>query len=119
MYRRNTQCDTERYSMYSMYRSYDHRTACAVRTVCSVQYVQIVRYVQYVQYVHHIQYVSMYVCTYVPDIPITPNVSTNIGHRFGHQSGVYESSGRNAAANLNVFATRVYLVFAKICTVVR
>ena len=33
-----------------------------------------------------------------PDIPNIHNVLTNIGHRFGHQSGPDESSGQNPAA---------------------
>ena len=34
-----------------------------------------------------------------------------IGHRFGHQSGLDESSGRNSPAFLHGFAIRIYLVF--------
>ena len=41
-------------------------------------------------------------------------MQANIGHRVGHQSGVDESSGKNAAAILNVFAFHVYLVFSEI-----
>ena len=40
----------------------------------------------------------------------------NLGHRFGHQSGLYDSSGQNSAAILSVFAPRDYLVLLKICT---
>ena len=36
---------------------------------------------------------------------------TNIGHRAGHQSGLYESSGQDLDAILNGFVFRVYLVF--------
>ena len=43
------------------------------------------------------------------------NISTNIGHRFGHQSGVDESSRQNSGAISNVFAFCVYLVFPKTC----
>ena len=38
---------------------------------------------------------------------------TNIGHRFGHQSGLYRSSGQNSAAILIAYWFRVYLVFSK------
>ena len=41
-------------------------------------------------------------------------ILTNIGHRVGHQSGLYESSGRNSTIFLHGIAFRVYLVFSKI-----
>ena len=37
----------------------------------------------------------------------------NIGHRFGHQSGLDESSERNSTTFLHAIAFRVYLVFSK------
>ena len=40
-------------------------------------------------------YAAPYVGT-VPDIPNTHKMSTNIGHRFVHQSGLDETSGRNS-----------------------
>ena len=73
------------YSMYSIYSMY-----C---TVCTVQYVQ---YVPSTKYARH-------------------NILTNIGHRFGHQSGVYKSSGQNSAAISIAYSFRVSLVFSKIC----
>ena len=51
----------------------------------------------------------------VPDIPIIHKILTNIGLRFGHQSGLYESSGQNSAAILIAYSFRVYSVFSKIC----
>ena len=56
------------------------------------------------------------VCT-VTDTPGIQNIChaylqflTNIGHRFGQQSGHYESSGYISAAILNAFAFRVCLL---------
>ena len=51
----------------------------------------------------------------VPNIPNISNILTNIGHRFGHQSGLYESSAQNSAAILIAYSFRVYLLFSKIC----
>ena len=49
----------------------------------------------------------------VPDVPNLHSMSkqtlTNIAYRFGHQSGLYEGSGQNPAAALNVFAFLVYV----------
>ena len=42
--------------------------------------------------------------TYIPSYINTYNRRPNIGHRFGHQSGVNDSSGQFPAAVLNVFA---------------
>ena len=39
---------------------------------------------------------------------------TNIGHRFGHQLGLYESAGQIIVAVLNGFAFRVDVVFQQI-----
>ena len=55
----------------------------------------------------------------VPHIPNISNVFTkfaNIGHRFSHQSGLYESSRQNPAAILGGFSFRFYLGVLKICT---
>ena len=46
-----------------------------------------------------------------PDIH---NILTIIGHRFGHQSGPDESSGRHSTIFLNGIAFCGYLVFPKI-----
>ena len=86
---------------------------------------------QQVQYVHkckHIhfantkggllvcnKYVRSTVCRYSTRYAIyTPYLLTSIGHRFGHQSGLDESSGRNSTTCLHGIAFRVYLVFSKI-----
>ena len=42
------------------------------------------------------------------------NILTITGHRFGHQTRLDESSGRNAIIFLCEIAVRVYLVFSKI-----
>ena len=42
------------------------------------------------------------------------NVLTIIGYRFGHQSGLDESSGRNLNIFPHGFALLVYFVFSKI-----
>ena len=42
------------------------------------------------------------------------NVLPFIGHRFGHQSGLDEISGRISAISLYGIAVRLYLVFSKI-----
>ena len=47
----------------------------------------------------------------IPDMPIIDNILTIVGHRFGHQSGLYESARHKSAAIRNVFAFRVYVVF--------
>ena len=52
--------------------------------------------------------------TSLPDMQNTHNILTNIGHRFGHQSGLYESSGLNSTSFLFGFALHVYLVFSQI-----
>ena len=70
----------------------------------------ILQYVQYVQYVPSTWYI-------VPNIPNIHNILTNIGHRFGHQSGLYESSGQNSAAILIAYSFRVYFVFSNICKI--
>ena len=38
--------------------------------------------------------------------------TTTNGHRFGYQSGLFESPGQNSAAILNFFAFHVYFVFS-------
>ena len=50
----------------------------------------------------------------VPNMQSIHNVLTIIGHRFGHRSGVYQSSGRNPTIFLYGIAFRVYLVISKI-----
>ena len=50
----------------------------------------------------------------IPAVPTLHNILTNIGHRFGHQSGLDESSRRNSTASLHEAALCVYLVFPKI-----
>ena len=39
----------------------------------------------------------------VQDIPSIDSISTNAGHRFGHQSGPDESSGQNRPVYKTVF----------------
>ena len=68
---------------------------------------QIFKHVGEPKYVRSI--VVPYVGT-VADIPNTHNVLTNIGHRFGHQSALDESSRRRPIILQNSFAFRVYLV---------
>ena len=50
-------------------------------------------------------------CAYWTNID---NVLTNIGHRFVHQSGLDQSSGRNSAMFRLRIAFRVYLMFSQI-----
>ena len=50
----------------------------------------------------------------VPDMPNIRNILTIIGHRFGRQSGLDESSGRNSTIVLYGIAFRVSFVFSKI-----
>ena len=50
----------------------------------------------------------------VPDMSYMNNILTNIGHRFGHRSGLDESSGRTLATFLHGIAFNVYLVFPEI-----
>ena len=78
------------YSMYSMYSMY-----CTVCTVCTIQYVPSTEYQIYQVYT------------------IYGQILTNIGHRFGHQSGLYESSGQNPAAILIAYSFRVIWCFQK------
>ena len=42
------------------------------------------------------------------------HILTIIEHRFGHQSGLYESSGRQSSIFRNCVAFRVYLMISKI-----
>ena len=39
---------------------------------------------------------------------------TIIGHRFGHQSGLDKSSGRNSTVCLHGIVSRIYLMFSQI-----
>ena len=50
----------------------------------------------------------------IPDMPNIHNIMTNIGHRFHHQSGLDESSGRNSITCLHGIVFRVCLKFSKI-----
>ena len=50
-----------------------------------------------------------------PDVQNINNILTNVRHRFGHQSGLYENS-RQEPSIFNVFAFRVYLMFLTIDT---
>ena len=52
----------------------------------------------------------------VPDIPNINKILTNLGHRFVHQSGQDESSGRNSTFFGNRIAFRVYVVYSQIGT---
>ena len=45
-------------------------------------------------------------------MPNLLNILTITGHRFGHQSGLDESSGRNSTAFMHGLAFRIYLVFS-------
>ena len=47
----------------------------------------------------------------VRDIQNIHKILTIVGHRFDHQSGLYESSGQNSATMSNVSAFPVCLVF--------
>ena len=49
-------------------------------------------------------------------MPNIHNILTIIGHRFGHQSGLDESSGGKFTTFLHGIGFRVYLVFSKIDT---
>ena len=49
----------------------------------------------------------------LPDMPNIQNLLTIIGHCFGHQSGIDESSGRSSTIFLSGIAFRVYLLFAQ------
>ena len=52
-------------------------------------------------------------CT-VPTITNMFHILANIGHRFGHQACLYESSGQNSAIILNGFGFCIYPAFSKI-----
>ena len=61
--------------------------------------------------------IYIYTITYVgtlPDMTCIYNISTIVGHRFGHQSGVDDSSGRNSITILHGIAFHIYLMFSKI-----
>ena len=49
----------------------------------------------------------------VPDMPNMHIILTLLGHRFGHQLGLDESSGRNSTTFLHGIAFRVYEFFPK------
>ena len=49
----------------------------------------------------------------VPDMPYIYNILTIVGHCFGHQSGLDESSGRSSTALPYEFALRVSACFPK------
>ena len=58
--------------------------------------------------------VGVYAILYAGTVPSMPNIShilTNVEHRFGHQSGLGESSGRISTTCLYGIAFRVYLMF--------
>ena len=55
-----------------------------------------------------IQQFQIYIYIYIYNIWI------NRGHRFGYQSGLYESSRLDSATILNAFVFRAYFVFAQI-----
>ncbi len=64
------------------------------------------------RYVYDITGILPYVGT-VPDMPNIYNTLTNIGHRFGHQICLDESSGRNSSTTfLYEIVFRIYLVFS-------
>ena len=46
--------------------------------------------------------------------PNVQNVLSNVGHRFGHQLGLDESSGRNYTTFLFGSAFRIYSMFVEI-----
>ena len=52
----------------------------------------------------------------VPDIQNICNILTIVGHCFGHQSGLDESSGRNSTIFLYGITMHVYLMFQKVTT---
>ena len=63
-------------------------------------------------YVHIYIYICVdYICLILTSID---KILTNIGHRFVHQSGLDESSGRNSTSFRHRNAFRVYSVFSKI-----
>ena len=77
--------------------------------------------IQYI-YIHIYIYINICMCIYAhvartiphPDMPNIHNIFANVGHRFGHQSGLDESSGRKSTTFRLRIAFRVYLMFSKI-----
>ena len=61
----------------------------------------------------HVMYAIPYVGT-VPDMPNIPNILTNVGHRFGHQSSLGRVQEEAGPLCLYGVAFRVYLVFPNI-----
>ena len=82
-------------------------------------------------YIYIYTYIYIYIYTYiptcymyvvrvgVPNMQNMHNMLANVGHRVGHQTGLDENSGRNSTTFLNGFAFRGYLVFSKICTIIK
>ena len=93
-----------------------HCTVLAVCTVCTVYSVQYVQHVQYVLYSRYNKYntYSMYHMYLVRSIQNIINILTTIGHRFGHQSGICESSGLLSTNFRNCLVRRTYFVFSEI-----
>ena len=60
-----------------------------------------------IAYIHDNTGCTEYICTF-------QQMLITIGHRFGHQSGLVESSGQHSAAICNVFVIRTYLMLSEI-----
>ena len=52
-----------------------------------------------------------------PDMPYIHNLLPNIGHRFGHQAGLDESSGRISTLFLRGIASCVYFMSLMFCQI--
>ena len=68
-------------------------------------------------YMHISAYIYILIGVDLGTVPDTPNIRkmfTNIAHRFVHQSGLDESSGRNSTTFRHRIAFRVHFVVSKI-----
>ena len=58
-------------------------------------------------------YLQIYKYFIIPDMPNIHNIFAIIGHRFGHQSRLDESSRQKTTISLHQNASRAFLVFFK------
>ena len=61
----------------------------------------------------HLHNVRLYVGT-IPSVTNAIDMCINIGHRFSHQSGLYEGSA-DKYLSFDLFAFHLYLVFLNMC----